>query len=346
MAVLIVGAGIAGLTAAHELRAHGHEVVLVDKGHRPGGRVATRSVGTATFDHGAQFFTTKDPWFRERVAIWRAEGVVRSWFHGSPDRDAPADPDGYPRFRGTPTMRRLAEHLAAGLDLHLGTVVQDVTTTAGRWRLTTELRDGSRGPDLLGDALVLTAPAAQSLALLDAGEVAVSSRLRGLLEDIEYDPCVAVLAVPSSRPTLPARGALRLPQGPIGWLTDNATTGASAAPAVTIHASADHSRARFDVPDRELGEELVALSRDHLGTDARPVAVHRWRYSNPVGRAPVDAVVESVDGAPLAVAGDAMVGGRIEGAALSGLAAARELARTVDPSTVAEVVAHRAPHRP
>ena len=59
MRVAIVGAGLAGLMAGRTLAEAGHEVVLLDKGRSPGGRLATRRIGEATLDHGAQFFTVR-----------------------------------------------------------------------------------------------------------------------------------------------------------------------------------------------------------------------------------------------------------------------------------------------
>ena len=53
--VLVVGAGMAGVTAAAELRRAGRRVLVLDKGRAVGGRLASRGVGAATFDHGAQF---------------------------------------------------------------------------------------------------------------------------------------------------------------------------------------------------------------------------------------------------------------------------------------------------
>ena len=61
--VIVVGAGLAGLMAGRELVKAGHEVLLLDKGRSPGGRLATRRIGQATLDHGAQFFTVRSPVF-------------------------------------------------------------------------------------------------------------------------------------------------------------------------------------------------------------------------------------------------------------------------------------------
>jgi renalase len=326
--VLIVGAGIAGELAAHELLAAGHDVVVIDKGHAPGGRLATRTVGDAVFDHGAQFLTAKSPTFQHLVDGWADAGVSRTWFHGSPDLDAPTEPsdaDGHPRYHGAPTMRRIGEHLSVGLDVRLGTVVEAVDTTPDGWRLRGTLRDGITPITFEGDAVLLTAPVPQTLALLAAGSARIAPEHLQELEQVAFDPCISVLARPHATPTLPARGAARLEGGPIAWLTDNQATGASPVPAVTIHGEGAWSRAHFDEPDTTVGRDLVELARPYLGTDADVLYVHRWRYAKPSGRLEQDSILDTTHVAPLAIAGDGLAGGRVEGAALSGLDAAAKL---------------------
>jgi len=78
----IVGAGMAGITAARTLAQAGHEVLLLDKHHSPGGRISTRLTEFGGFDHGAQFFTVTDERFKaalalqpELIAQWRVPTV-------------------------------------------------------------------------------------------------------------------------------------------------------------------------------------------------------------------------------------------------------------------------------
>ncbi len=330
--IIVIGAGIAGLLGAHALRDGGHHVTVLDKSFVPGGRIATKTVAGATFDIGAQFLTARTPTFQSHVDRWLAQGVLRTWFHGSPDRTAPAEPDGYPRYRGSPTMRRIAEHLAVGLDVRLGAVVTEIAPVDGRWRITVAGREPGPGPGttaLTADAVLLTTPVPQALTLLEAGGTAPSPETRRRLAPAEYAPTISVLATPAGPTVLPSRGAIRIPGGEVEWITDNRVTGASTVPAVTVHAGTDLSRSLADASDAEVADIVLAAARDVLGCAASGVHVHRWRYARPTATLGADPLVEVVDGAPLAFAGDAFHGGRLEGAALSGLASATALSETL-----------------
>ena len=64
---VIIGSGVAGLSAANTLTKNKRDVLIIDKGNNPGGRLSTRNHPLFSFDHGAQFFTTKDSEFNELV---------------------------------------------------------------------------------------------------------------------------------------------------------------------------------------------------------------------------------------------------------------------------------------
>ena len=60
--VIVVGAGIAGLTAAHRLRRSGRaDVVVVDASDRPGGMIRTESWRGFTVEHGPEGFLSTRP---------------------------------------------------------------------------------------------------------------------------------------------------------------------------------------------------------------------------------------------------------------------------------------------
>ncbi len=59
--VVVVGAGLAGLAAAHHLSRHGCDVVVVEASDQAGGRVRTDSVDGWRLDRGFQVFNTAYP---------------------------------------------------------------------------------------------------------------------------------------------------------------------------------------------------------------------------------------------------------------------------------------------
>jgi len=142
--------------------------------------------------------------------------------------------------------------------------------------------------------------------------------------DMAYDRCVALVVVLDRPPVeLPPAGAAQLTDGPFTWIADNRRKGISPVPALTFHASPELSVRLWDDPGRVLAE-----ARPWLG-DAQVVATHvtKWPFSKPV--APLDeACVVAEPGVILA--GDFCNGAKVEGAALSGLAAADALLRHLD----------------
>ena len=121
--VAVVGAGISGLTAASRLARGGCAVTVYETGRGPGGRTSTRRAGPDgagwQFDHGAQYFSAKDPAFRTIVEDWRADGLVAEWAGTFGALDAATGtfvreaPEGTKeRWVGTPSMNAVAKGLA------------------------------------------------------------------------------------------------------------------------------------------------------------------------------------------------------------------------------------------
>ena len=104
---LIIGSGLAGLSAANRLTAQGLSVTVIDKGRGVGGRLAARRIGDAVFDHGAQFFTARSEQFKTCVNQWIKSGVAEQWY-----QSYPGQPNGHPRYRGVPNMVSIAKHIA------------------------------------------------------------------------------------------------------------------------------------------------------------------------------------------------------------------------------------------
>jgi len=63
----VVGAGIAGLTAAYFLKTEGHDPIVLEKSEQVGGRMITDVVNGFTIDYGAQFLIDKFPLLTDLV---------------------------------------------------------------------------------------------------------------------------------------------------------------------------------------------------------------------------------------------------------------------------------------
>jgi oxygen-dependent protoporphyrinogen oxidase len=59
--IVVVGAGIAGLTAAYVLKKEGHDPIVLERSERVGGRMVTDVLNGYTIDYGAQFLMDKFP---------------------------------------------------------------------------------------------------------------------------------------------------------------------------------------------------------------------------------------------------------------------------------------------
>ena len=313
MRTVIIGAGLSGLLCGRRLADAGHEVTLLDKGRSPGGRLATRRVGAAQIDHGAQFFTVRDDEFAAHVRRWQADGVVHEWCRGfSPTGD------GFPRYATAGGMNQLAKHLAGGLDVRCNTLAFAVRPGAGVWEV--QLDDDSR---VDADALVITCPLPQAFALTVSSGVELPAELR----NTEYDRTLSILVALDRPGAVPAPGGLQNPDDVFSFIGDNVAKGASAHPSLTFHANAAWSDAHWDDDRAEIDRMLLDHARPWIGgASVIEVSPKRWRFATPRTIWPERYWADESGPAPLVLAGDAFAGPRVEGAALSGLAAASWLA--------------------
>jgi renalase len=293
-------------------------VLVIDKGRGLGGRLASRRIGHATFDHGAQFITARDPRFAAAVDEWREMGVVEEWYRNSPDGS-----EGHSRWRGQPAMTAVPKYLARNLNILLEKQLVSVHRDSEGWVAALD-----SGEAVFAGAVVLTPPVPQSLALLDKEEVDLPTAIRTRLENLKYECCLAVMAVLDGPSHIPPPGGLALTEGPIAWIADNQMKGVSATPAVTLHATAAFSLERWDRDRDESIRELLRSAKPWLGSEVIEFQVHGWRYSKPIRIDERPCLILS-QSPPLVIAGDAFGGARVEGAALSGWSAAETIKRII-----------------
>jgi predicted NAD/FAD-dependent oxidoreductase len=326
--VAIVGAGLSGLSCASTLHALGFEVRVFDKGRGPGGRTSTRRalIGDAEvgFDHGAQYFTVRDPDLMARVQEWERLGVVKRWR----GRVAVLDSDGSvrsysdkPRFVGTPAMSAICKQLAIGQDLRFGVRVAKIASSKGRVALVDEHGDP------LGefDSAVCTAPPVQTVDLV--AEVAPELACRA--GSVRMKPCWAVMTAFDSPLDLPYDGAF-INEGPLSWIarTSSKPSRIALPDRWVLHGSASWSDQHLQWPPERVAEQLLAtLFESTRWPDRAPVHLraHRWRYA--IAENPLDEGCLYDETTRIGACGDWAFGNRVEGAILSGVAMARRIAQ-------------------
>ena len=310
--VVVIGAGLAGLTAARALVERGFDVVVIDKGKSPGGRVATRRIGDATLDHGAQFFTVREPSFREHVEEWLRHGVVREWCTGFDDSD------GHSRYRGVHAMTDIPKYLAHGLSVRYDSLAFSVQRgTSTKWSVLLDT-----GEIIPADAVITTCPTPQSYSLTITTDLDIPEELISL----DYDRTICLLAVVDRPLDLGAHGARQQPCTSVSFAADNSTKGISSVPALTMHADAEWSLAHWDSSTEELTARLTELAAPLLGASRILESnVKKWRFATPRTIWPERCL--ALDG--IVFAGDAFGGPRVEGAVLSGAAAAQAVSESL-----------------
>ncbi|RYC71443.1 MULTISPECIES: NAD(P)/FAD-dependent oxidoreductase [Spirosoma] len=316
---LIIGAGMAGLSAAQALTQQGWRVTLLDKGRGVGGRMATRRLLTARADHGAQYFSAQSTAFSSFTNRLAAAGVVTPWHLEEAGRTESEFT--HSRFVGVGGMSAIPKYMADALTVLTGQKAIRIGQDDAGWQVITETGDTHRA-----DSLLITIPAPQVLALLHDSGLSLTDTDRQALSAIVYQPCIAVLAALNKASHIPAPGGIRYETGDIAWIADNEQKGISSTPSVTLHASAAFSQAHLDEADlNTLGQRLLEQVEDMVpASSIVAMQVHRWRYSQAEVRHP-DSYLAATAPFPLLFGGDGFGSGNVEGAFLSGLHMAQAL---------------------
>lgn len=328
--VAVIGAGLAGLTAARVLTDHGLDVTVFDKSRGVGGRLATRrNDDAASFDHGAQYFTVRDDRFARFVRSWIAAGVVEPWMQRIvelKDGEIVSEKRGTPRYVGAPAMNSIAKHLASDLNVELGCPVGSIQRGGDRWHL----RSGD--DDDLGafDVVIANCPPKQASALM-----ASHTDLVEQIDRVEMLPCWSLMLSCDGIADLPYAGAF-VNDCPLSWIARNDAKPGRVPPDDpnrsdwVLHASVDWTEAHLEDTQDAAAEAMMVAFEKAIGRRLGNVhhrAAHRWLYANTSAPLPQSCLWDRTT--LLGACGDWCGGPRVEGAFLSGSAMAGSVLRHV-----------------
>ena len=276
--VAVVGAGISGVAAALALRSHGIDVTVLDRGHRIGGRMATRTLrGTGlpydgrVVDIGAAYLTASEPAFRAVVGSWSARGLVREWtdtFHVSSPEGPQGVGTGPMRYAAPTGLRSLVEDLAADLPVVINPrEVESVDRVPEGAEV-----DGERY-----DAVVLAMPGPQAVDLLAADDPAAA-----VLGAQRWDPVLTVVAAYDERCWHEFDAMFVNDSAVLAFVADDGRRRGDDAPVLVAHSGAVLAAGHLDDPASASGALLEALEHA-VGATAKPswFDVRRWSLAKP-----------------------------------------------------------------
>ena len=268
--VAVVGAGISGVACARALTAGGAEVVVLDRGHVPGGRMASRTLDGRRVDLGASYLTVSDDDFRAVVDDWTARGLAREWTRELAvlEDGGRATKSGPLRYGAAGGLRSLVEDLATGLDVRGDTQVQAVGGGPGGGTVDGEAYD----------AVVLAVPDPQALPLVDPALTGVTDLLRGR----EWEPVLA-LAARFPEATWGFDGAFVNGDDVLSWVADDGSRRGDGAPVLVAHSTGAFAAPRLADPAAAAPELLGALERLLGLSGGEVLRVQRWSLAKPAG---------------------------------------------------------------
>ncbi|MCT7962166.1 FAD-dependent oxidoreductase [Laspinema sp. D1] len=227
--IAVIGAGIAGLTAAQSLRSLGQTVVVLEKSRGVGGRVATRRLYDTQADFGAPFLDPRERLSQQLVQVLSRAGIVVPWtdtvyqVEPTPLRVGlygqslppqatrenssltsglgmnPAVTLSAPYYVAPTGINAVGKFLARQLEIWRCRRVQMVTPTDnGYWHLELEgmgeVGDAAIPLAVRAKAVVMAIPAPQAVMVLESGESGLRGEFVDRLKAVEFDPCISVMA--------------------------------------------------------------------------------------------------------------------------------------------------------
>lgn len=324
--VVVVGVGIAGLSARRLLLNRGLSVCVVEKSRGLGGRVSSRRGDGWTADLGAQFMERLNPEWESCVPV-AALMEVR----------LPKRPE-YPRWCHPDGMSGVAKMIAGDTT---GIVLQSRVTRIERgstgWQVAV---DTDR--KITARAILVTIPVPQAHELLVASGLEIQPGIVEAVARLKSRSCISVVLKSAD-----ARHAAEVSTWPILWKEPNAELEGiydqnrkgirCAQRVIVVHASTAITAALWnEEPERikaSVGHTVNRfMSSNGIPAGWEPIHVHKWRYSEPEVMHPGTFLVVDPNG-PLVLAGDAFGRSSVDGAFSYGHAAGDLLSRALSGST-------------
>ena len=229
------------------------------------------------------------------------------------------------RYVGCPGMRSVVEHILQGLSVNFQTTIKKIDCDSKNFWHLHDANNNVHGPF---DRLLVATPAPQAVGLLQTIED--ESKCASLLQSIkpiQMNPSWATMVRLESplSSEIPWSGAF-VHDSLLSWVARDGSKpqrNAGAGEQLVLHATADWSTANLERDAEEIATEMLAEFWRVSGCGVQEpthLQAHRWRHAIPVEPAPERTIF--TDDLSIGCCGDWLGGPRVEGAFLSGMAAA------------------------
>jgi predicted NAD/FAD-dependent oxidoreductase len=275
-------------------------------------------------DHGAQYFTAREPRFIQEVEIWMQQKVVTLWnsrikvFDKNQWSNISAKDK---RYIGMPNMNSLGKYLAERLSVQFEKTISMIEPRQNGWIIHTS---ETGKIEKIYDWIILAIPANQAHKLAkdihcEIEKITAAGNMKG---------CWTMMLRFQTQPKVDFDAAF-VNQENISWVCrNNAKPAREGLESWTVHANPEWSQQNIELSGDEAAAQMLS-SLTKLGFDCTNIQItmHRWRYASGGMSAPAGFYFSSE--LKLGLVGDWLHGGRVEGAWLSGYELAAKLNEVV-----------------
>ena len=260
--IAIIGSGFCGVSIAKKINPGFADVVIYDKGKRPGGRVASKIFSNRTYDYGPAFIPsslTKEFPGEEYIdgQLWPNEASNGFIPLGGVSSFAAQLPTSIKSYQDSQVMKCLRKEQTFSLELKGNSIIEDI------------------------DILVVTAPSEQSAELIKDISPDLSHEIR---QTVKMTPTWVVLLetqqIIELDPLLEVNSEIvkniRSEHTKLGRRSDNAGSW------FVIECSDQWSQTNVEKPPEWVTETIINWFRNDMGLDfsVRATTAHRWRYAS------------------------------------------------------------------
>ncbi|KAJ9551235.1 hypothetical protein OSB04_015280 [Centaurea solstitialis] len=358
--VAVIGAGISGAVCASNLAKNGISVTIFDSARGPGGRMSRRRENgedgrELIFDHGAPCFTTTNTEVEEMIRGWEARGLVAEWKqnYGSFDfitkKFVNYQKEGLSKkYVGIPGMNSICRALCQepGIESKFGVMVGRLEWLENKesWSLT-----GSDGQDLgqfngvvASDKSTFSHRSTQVTGKPPPLDLDAIPGIADMVKEVPVRPCFALmLAFETPLSSIPVKGFSFENSEVLKWaICDSSKPGRStSSERWVLHSTEQYAEGIIarDGLQKPSNAALAEISEELFGEFQRTgldVSVpffkkaHRWGSAFPATSIARDEKCIWDRTKKLAICGDFCVSPNVEGAILSGLAAASKFSES------------------